>query len=107
MVQIYNQLKLKAMVPYGLYGMEQMSVVFPIVVLVPKQVVEQVHQVEFVVVLGTVALVRTFLVFCEGACSDNMGNKESSVGILSFRDGINLSKFPIVEEVKEVFFYTI
>ena len=32
-----------------------------------------------------------------------MGNKESNVGILSFSDGINLSKFPIVEEVKEVF----
>ena len=48
-------------------------------------------------------LVRTFLVFCEGACSDNMGNKESSVGILSFSDGINLSKFPIVVVVKEVF----
>ena len=44
---------------------------------------------------GTATLVR--------ACSDNMGNKESSVGILSFSDGINLSKFPIVEEVKEVF----
>ena len=42
-------------------------------------------------------------IFCEGACSDNMGNKESSVGIFSFNDGINLSKFPIVEEVKEVF----
>ena len=52
MVQICNwlQLKLKAMVPYGLYGMEQMSAVFPIVVLVPTQVVEQVHQVEFAVV---------------------------------------------------------
>ena len=32
-----------------------------------------------------------------------MGNKESSVGNFSFNDGINLSKFPIVEEVKEVF----
>ena len=32
-----------------------------------------------------------------------MGNKESKVGIFSFNDGINLSKFPIVEEVKEVF----
>ena len=48
-------------------------------------------------------MVRTFLVFCEGASSDNMGNKESSVGIFSFSEGINLSKFPIVEEVKEVF----
>ena len=32
-----------------------------------------------------------------------MGNKESKVGIFSFSDGINLSIFPIVEEVKEVF----
>ena len=48
-------------------------------------------------------MVRAFLIFCEGASSDNMGNKESSVGIFSFKEGINLSKFPIVEEVKEVF----
>ena len=47
--------------------------------------------------------VRAFLVFCEGASSGNMGNKESNVGIFSFNDGINLSMFPIVEEVKEVF----
>ena len=52
---------------------------------------------------GTVTLVGTFLVSCEGACSDNIGYKESSVGILSFSDGINLSKFPIVVEVKDVF----
>ena len=32
-----------------------------------------------------------------------MGNKESNVRTLSFKDGINLSIFPIVEEVKEVF----
>ena len=32
-----------------------------------------------------------------------MGNKESNVGILSFSDGINFSKFPTVVEVKEVF----
>ena len=52
MVWINNQLqlKLKAMVPYELYSMEQMSVVFPIVVLVSTQVVEQVHQVVFVIV---------------------------------------------------------
>ena len=48
-------------------------------------------------------MVRAFLAFCDGACSDKMGNKESKVGILSFNDGINLSRFPIVEEVKEVF----
>ena len=52
---------------------------------------------------GTATVVRAFLVFCEGACSDNMGNKESNVGIFSFNDGINLSMFPIVEVVKEVF----
>ena len=51
---------------------------------------------------GTVTVVRAFLVFC-GTHSDNMGNKESKVGIFSFNDGINLSKFPIVEEVKEVY----
>ena len=48
-------------------------------------------------------VVRAFLVFCEGASSENMDNKEFNVGIFSFNDGINLSKFPIVEEVKEVF----
>ena len=34
-----------------------------------------------------------------------MGNKESKVGIFSFNDGINLSRFPIVEVVKEVFLF--
>ena len=52
---------------------------------------------------GTMTVVREFLAFCGGACSDNMGNKESNVGIFSFNDGINLSMFPIVEVVKEVF----
>ena len=52
---------------------------------------------------GTATVARAFLVFCEGASSDNMGNKESNVGVFSFYDGINLSIFPIVEEVKEVF----
>ena len=51
---------------------------------------------------GTATVIRAFLAFC-GICSDNMGNKESKVGIFSFNDGINLSMFPIVEEVKEVF----
>ena len=45
---------------------------------------------------------RAFLAYCS-TCSDNMGNKESKVGIFSFRDGNNFSIFPIVEEVKEVF----
>ena len=43
-----------------------------------------------------------FLAFCNTR-SDNMGNKECKVGIFSFNDGIDFSKFPIVEEVKEVF----
>ena len=48
-------------------------------------------------------MVRAFLVFCDGACSDNMGNKESSIRFSLFNDGINLSMFPMAEEVKEVF----
>ena len=48
--------------------------------------------------------VRAFLIFGEGASSDHMGSKDSSVGIFSFKEGISLSKFPTVEEVKEVFF---
>ena len=49
MVWFCNWLKSKAMDPYEMYGMEQilLSVVFPIVVLEPIQVVEQIHQVEF------------------------------------------------------------
>ena len=52
MVWIYNQLKLKEMVPYGMHGMAQIQllVVFPIVVLEPIQAVVYVHQVEFAVV---------------------------------------------------------
>ena len=41
--------------------------------------------------------------FLEDASSDNMGNKEFSVGILSFREGTSLSKFPTVEDVREAF----
>ena len=47
--------------------------------------------------------VRAFLIFWESASSDNMDSKEFSVGIFSFKEGISLIKFPIVEEVKEVF----
>ena len=32
-----------------------------------------------------------------------MGNKEFRVGFFSVKDGISLLKFPIVEEVREVF----
>ena len=56
------------------------------------------------VVKETVTVVRKFLAFC-GTHFDNIGNKESKVGIFSFNDGINLSRFPIVEEVKEVFLF--
>ena len=48
-------------------------------------------------------MVRAFLIFCEGASSDNMGSKEFNVGTFSFNEGINLIKFSILEEVKEVF----
>ena len=47
------------------------------------------------------------VLFLEDASSDNMGNKEFSVGTLSFREGTSLTKFPIVEDVREVVFYTI
>ena len=32
-----------------------------------------------------------------------MGNKESSVGILSFKEGTSLVRFPTVEVVREAF----
>ena len=32
-----------------------------------------------------------------------MGNKEFSVGTLSFREGTSLTKFPTVEDVREAF----
>ena len=32
-----------------------------------------------------------------------MGNKESSVGTLSPKEGTSLTKFPIVEDVREAF----
>ena len=41
--------------------------------------------------------------FLVDVSSDNMGNKESSVGILSFREGTSLTKFPTVEDVREAF----
>ena len=39
----------------------------------------------------------------EDASSDNMGNKEFSVGTLSPREGTSLTKFPTVEDVRESF----
>ena len=40
---------------------------------------------------------------CEGVSSYNMGSKEFSVGIFSFKEGSSFIKFPIVEDVREVF----
>ena len=43
------------------------------------------------------------VLFLEAASSDNMGNKEFSVGTLSLKEGTSLTKFPTVEEVREAF----
>ena len=43
------------------------------------------------------------VLFSEDASSDNMGNKEVSVGTLSFKEGMSLTKFPTVEDVREAF----
>ena len=43
------------------------------------------------------------VLFLEDASFDNMGNTEFSVGTLSFKNGTNLTKFPTVEDVREVF----
>ena len=48
--------------------------------------------------------VIAFALFCEGVSSDNMGNKEFSVGVFSIKEGTNLIRFPTVEVVREVFF---
>ena len=40
---------------------------------------------------------------CGGVSSDNMGSKEFSVGIFSFKEGTSFIKVPTVEEVREVF----
>ena len=47
--------------------------------------------------------VITFSLFCEDVSSDNMGSKEFSVGIFSFKEGTSLIKFPTVEDVRETF----
>ena len=52
----------------------------------------------------TVTGVIAFSLFCEGVSSDNMGNKEFSVGVFSIKEGTNLIRFPTMEEVREVFF---
>ena len=69
----------------------------------PIQVVELVHPVEFVIVLETATGVITFSLFSEDVSSDNMGNKEFSIGTFSFKEGTRLIKFPTVEDVREVF----
>ena len=51
----------------------------------------------------TVTGVITFSLFCEDVSFDNMGNKEFSVGVFSFKEGISLTKFPTVEVVREAF----
>ena len=43
------------------------------------------------------------VLFLEDASSDNMGNKESSVGTLSLKEGISLTKFSTAEDVREAF----
>ena len=47
--------------------------------------------------------VITFSLFLEDVNSDNMGNKEFSVGTFSFKEGTNLTKFSTVEDVRESF----
>ena len=47
--------------------------------------------------------VITFSVFSEDVSSDNMGNKEFSVGVFLFEEGTNLINFPTMEDIREVF----
>ena len=47
--------------------------------------------------------VITFSLLCEDVSSDNMGNKEFSVGVFSFKEGTSLIKFPTMEDVREAF----
>ena len=49
--------------------------------------------------------VITFSLFCEDVRSDNMGNKEFSVGIFSSKEGSSLIEFPTMEDVREVFLW--
>ena len=48
-------------------------------------------------------VIIVLFLFLEDVSSDNMGNKESSVGILSFKEGTGLVRFPTVEVVREGF----
>ena len=47
--------------------------------------------------------VITFSLFLGDVSSDNMGNKEFSVGTFSFKEGTSFTRFPTVEDVREVF----
>ena len=96
MIVVGCSLKLKAMVPYGLYSMEQqhLSVVCSFIVFGANTGGRTSSPGGGCSCQGTATVVRAFLVFCEGACSDNMGNKESNVGIFSFSDGIKLKYVP-------------
>ena len=48
-------------------------------------------------------IIIVLFLFLEDVSSDNMGNKEFSVGTLSFKEGTSLVKFPTVEDVREAF----
>ena len=51
----------------------------------------------------TGVLTFSFSLFCEDVSSDIMGNKEFSVGVFSFKEGITLTKFPTMDVVREAF----
>ena len=53
--------------------------------------------------METATGVITFSLFSEDVSSDNMGNKEFSIGTFSFKEGTSLIKFPTVKDVREVF----
>ena len=57
------------------------------------------------VVCGRVETVVGVIIdsFLEDASSDNMGNKEFSLGTLTLREGTSLTKFSTVEDVREAF----
>ena len=50
-----------------------------------------------------VGVIIVLFLFLEDASSDNMGNKEFSVGTTLFKEGTSLIKFPTVEDVREAF----
>ena len=50
-----------------------------------------------------VGVIIVLFLFLEDVSSDNMGNKEFSVGTLLFKKGTSLIKFPTVEDVREAF----